>query len=149
MIEHVNFIDLSVDEKKLVLEWRNSREVSFYMHSKEISLEEHFCFIESLKKNQEKSYFLVKYDGENIGVIYLVDDFLGLYANPECQGVGKILLHEIIIIAFEVKKLSSLKAEVYKENEKAIKLYEKFGFSIIQKTEHILIMELENENRSS
>lgn len=148
MTEHINFIHLSEEEKKLVLGWRNSPKISLYMHSKEISLQEHFDFIESLKGNQKKSYFLVRYDSKNIGVIYLIDDFLGLYANPDLKGIGKILLSEIINFAFETKKLLSLKAEVYKENEKAIKLYEKFGFMIIKEIENLLTMELKNENSS-
>jgi UDP-4-amino-4,6-dideoxy-N-acetyl-beta-L-altrosamine N-acetyltransferase len=71
-----------------------------------------------------------------------VDTFLGLYANPKRKKVGDLLLQQIITFAFDVKKLFSLKAEVFKENLSAVKLYERFGFKIMQENEQLQIMEL-------
>lgn len=142
MIELLDFTTLTKEEHQLILAWRNSENVSCYMHTKSITLEEHLAFVERLKQTSQKNYFLVKKDNNYIGVIYLVDTFLGLYANPEKQKVGDILLEQIISFAFDKKQLSSLKAEVYKENLKAIKLYKRFGFEVLEENGHLQIMEL-------
>ena len=142
MIELFNFTTLTNKEHQLVLAWRNSQNISRYMHTKLITLKEHIAFVDTLKYNHQKSYFLVKDDGDSIGVIYLVDTFLGLYANPERKKVGDLLLEQIITFAFDVKKLSSLKAEVFKENLSAVKLYKRFSFKTMQENEQLQIMEL-------
>ena len=146
MIELLDLTTLTQEEHKLILTWRNSENVSRYMHTKSISFEDHLAFIVTLKKNNQKNYFLVKENGHYIGVIYLVDTFLGLYANPEKKKIGDLLLQQIITFAFDVKKLSDLKAEVFKENLTAIKLYKRFNFNIMQESEHLLIMELKNKS---
>ena len=142
MIELLDFTTLTKEEHQFILTWRNSENVSCYMHTKSITLEEHLAFVERLKQTSQKNYFLVKKNDNYIGVIYLVDTFLGLYANPEKQKVGDILLEQIISFAFDKKQLFSLKAEVYKENLRAIKLYKRFGFEVLEENEHLQIMEL-------
>ncbi len=142
MIELLDFTTLTKEEHQFILTWRNSENVSCYMHTKSITLEEHLAFVERLKQTSQKNYFLVKKNDNYIGVIYLVDTFLGLYANPKKQKVGDILLEQIISFAFDKKQLFSLKAEVYKENLRAIKLYKRFGFEVLEENEHLQIMEL-------
>ncbi len=146
MHENINFIDLNEDEIKLVLCWRNNPAIKRWMHTKEdISLENHLNFIKRLNNNSSKDYFLVKKGNDYIGVIDLNDCFLGIYANPEKKRVGDILLSEIIKFAFNKKKLSSLKAEVFKENATAIKLYKRFGFTTIEDNKTMLVMKLNNK----
>ena len=145
MIKKTNFTELSDKEKLLILKWRNSPKVSNYMHTKNISIEDHLSFIKNLQQEKDKNYFLVQQDNKDIGVIYLTNNFLGIYANPEKKRVGDILLSEIIKFAFNEKKLSSLKAEVFKENSTAIKLYKRLGFVTIKDNETMLIMEVNNK----
>ena len=148
MIKLINFIDLTIDEKKMILEWRNNLKIKKWMHSKDnISLESHLNFIQTLKNSPLKNYFLVKSEHEYIGVVSLNGEFLGIYADPNKTRVGDILLNQIIIFAFEKKKLIFLKAEVYKTNNTAKKLYSRFGFQIKKDNGKMLTMELKNENR--
>ncbi|HIP29704.1 MAG TPA: UDP-4-amino-4,6-dideoxy-N-acetyl-beta-L-altrosamine N-acetyltransferase [Sulfurospirillum arcachonense] len=148
MYENINFLDLNEDEIKLVLSWRNSPSIKKWMHTKkDISLETHLNFIKSLKNNSKKDYFLVKKEDEYLGVIDLNNEFLGIYANPNKKRVGDILLNEIIKFAFERKRIEYLKAEVYKINSSAIKLYSRFGFETKQDDGIMLTMELNCENR--
>ena len=136
-----NFIDLSLDEHKKILKWRNSEYVSKWMINKHISLDEHLNFVKSLK-NSNKLYFLV----DDIGVIYFIlkDDYaeIGLYKNPDKNRVGKILMKKIIDYGFNHLKLDKLILYVFEDNKKAISLYEKFGFQQIDKRENIIKMEL-------
>ena len=69
-IKLINFIDLSLEEKIMVLGWRNHPEIRKWMYNQdEIKLEEHLNFIDSLKLRKDKLYFLVKKEDEFIGVI--------------------------------------------------------------------------------
>ncbi|WP_458700356.1 UDP-4-amino-4,6-dideoxy-N-acetyl-beta-L-altrosamine N-acetyltransferase [Sulfurospirillum sp. 1307] len=143
MIKLKNFIDLTQEEISLVLNWRNHPNIQKWMHTKDISIKEHLNFIKSLQTSKSKNYFLVLENTSYLGVIYLVNNYIGLYANPEKKGVGKILMNEIINFASKVKKLKFIKAEVYKENQKAIQLYKKFGFTNVDESEQLLIMQLD------
>jgi len=146
-----NFIDLSEKEKKKILKWRNNPLIAKYMLTKNISLNEHLKFIDNLKNNNKKRYFLV----ENIGVIYftlhsneIVE--IGLYKNPNKQKVGNKLLKTAIEYAFEELKAKKIILYVFEDNIKAINLYKKFGFKEIDKQKNIIKMELiKSEKRKS
>ena len=94
-IKLINFIDLSQDEKMMILEWRNKIDIQKWMHTQnDISLEEHLDFIDSLRVITDKLYFLVKKDNINIGVIYFTQIksneslVVGNYANPNLTGLS-------------------------------------------------------------
>jgi len=154
-IELINFTELTNDEKLMVLEWRNHPEVRRWMFTQEpIEKENHLSYIDSLKIRKDRIYFLVKKEGDPIGVIdFTAIDLkkeqadIGLYANLNIKGVGSDLMHTIIEYGFEQLNLKRLISEVYEENTKAIALYECFGLKKIDKKENIIVMELKNENR--
>ena len=143
-----NFTELNFQEKELILKWRNNPLIAKYMLTKNISLKAHLKFIDNLKNDNKKRYFLV----ENIGVIYftlhnnnIVE--IGLYKNPNKQKVGNKLLKTAIEYAFEELKAKKIILYVFENNIKAINLYKKFGFKEIDKQKNIIKMELKNENR--
>ncbi|NPA10881.1 MAG: UDP-4-amino-4,6-dideoxy-N-acetyl-beta-L-altrosamine N-acetyltransferase [Epsilonproteobacteria bacterium] len=139
-MELIPFYDLNEKEKNMVLKWRNSPEVSKYMNTKEISLKEHSQFIESLKNNLQKHYFLAKEHNKYIGVIYLNGNEIGLYKNPDLKHVGSKLLNELLRIGFE--KYDTLYLEVFNFNTKAINLYKKFGFKTLKESDGKTVMSL-------
>ncbi|MBD3807229.1 MAG: UDP-4-amino-4,6-dideoxy-N-acetyl-beta-L-altrosamine N-acetyltransferase [Epsilonproteobacteria bacterium] len=151
-----NFRDLSFDEKIMVLGWRNHPNIKKWMYTQEdISLENHLKFIDSLKSNKDKLYFLLKESGEYIGVIdfYNFKDNscdIGLYQNPNLKGRGQNIMNTICKYAFGCLKLKSIFAEVILSNAKAYDLYHQFGFKIVKelnvKKHNIYRMELINEN---
>ena len=145
-----NFIQLNYDEKLMILEWRNHSETSKFMINKKVELKEHLNFINSLKENKTKLYFLL----DDIGVIDFTNITdkkadIGLYKNPNKQKVGSILMKHIVDYGFNVLKLEKLILYVYKNNQKAINLYKKFNFKIVDKKDNLLKMELLNENRQN
>jgi len=163
-IELKNFIDLNDNEKSIILTWRNHNEVKKWMYTNEdIQFENHLKFIESLKNDISREYFLIKKDMQMIGVIYFtaINDKLkecefGLYANPfeKIAGVGRILEEICIRYAFDFLKLAKLKLEVFECNEKARNLYKKYNFrevgNKVINEKKVICMELErmnNENR--
>jgi UDP-4-amino-4,6-dideoxy-N-acetyl-beta-L-altrosamine N-acetyltransferase len=157
-IKLINFIDLSQEEKMMILEWRNKIDIQKWMHTQnDISLEEHLDFINSLKTIKDKLYFLVKKDNIYIGVI----DFtqikpneslhMGIYTNPDLKGYGKILLETIIYFSFEILKVEKIFSEVYFENEKAYLLYKSYGFKEyaekIVNNKKVICMDLNNKGK--
>lgn len=155
MIKLINFIDLTLEEKKLVLKWRNNPIIKRWMFDKkEINLTTHLNYIESLVNHKNKIYFVVKQGDRYIGVIDFtninyIDLFatIGIYSNPDLNKMGDILLKKIISYGFDTIKLKTLYCEVYESNTKAIKLYERFDFRYIYKKDNIIKMELNYDNR--
>ncbi len=154
-IKLINFIDLSQEEKMMILEWRNRLDIQKWMYTQnDISLEDHLDFIDSLKTIKDKLYFLVKKNNIYIGVI----DFtqikpneslhMGIYTNPDLKGYGKILLETIIYFSFEILKVEKIFSEVYFENERAFSLYKIYGFKEysykIVNDKKVICMELNN-----
>lgn len=157
-IELINFIDISSEEKKMVLAWRNHEAIRKWMSNKnEITLKEHLKYIDSLSTKNDRIYFLVKELDNYLGVIdftsIVENEFaeFGVYAKPNLIGVGSTLMNKIIDYAFNILKLKKLIANVYVNNEKAIKLYKKFNFIEMKKDRdnngEFIRMELKNENR--
>lgn len=158
-INLINFIDLTLEEKKMILSWRNHPSIKRWMYNNDnISLQNHLNFIETLKKCTNKLYFLVKQEGNYIGVIDFTNiakdsesAVIGLYANIGLNGVGKILLNTICNYGFETLNVNKLIAEAFAGNEKAISLYKRFNFQETMKkivnNKEIICMELKNEDR--
>jgi len=152
-----NFTDLSYRQKVKILLWRNNKLIRKRMyHSSKLTLKEHLKFIDTLEFATDKQYFLVSFGKKEIGVINFVNISkksceIGIYANPKLHGVGDIIMSAIINFAFEKLKVKKLRAEVFADNDKAIKLYKRFGFgSISQKVyenKTVIIMELRDEDR--
>ena len=157
-IKLLNFIDLKLEEKEMILKWRNHPDIRKWMYNQdEIKFEEHLNFIDSLKLRKDKLYFLVKKEDDFIGVIdftQLVNKesvHMGIYSNPNINGNGKILLNKIIDYSFNNLKVKRVFSEVFAENDKAYNLYKKFNFKAISEkivnNKKVICMELENENR--
>lgn len=149
MMIHKDFTTLNLDELKLVLQWRNHKNISQFMLNKSIEFKEHLNFIERLKKDKNKKYFLLYKAKEAFGVIYFTKitktscEF-GLYAKPNLKGVGQILMDEIKKYAFENLRVKNLKACVFKDNEKALKLYKNNDFIIAKEDEKFFYITLNN-----
>jgi len=159
MIELINFIELTYDEKLMVLEWRNHPDVKKWMYTTEnIEKEAHLKFIVSLKNNKNKLYFVVKQKDKYLGVIDFTElnsqnIYFGLYANPDIKmvGVGRILEKISIDYAFDVLKKERLELEVFRSNRQVINLHKKFNFMEIEtkivNEKEVICMELVRENR--
>jgi len=133
----IDFVDLTLEEKKEILNLRNSKEIKKWMYNTDdISLDSHLKFINSLNFNASKQYLMIKKDNGFIGVIDFIFDyqksevFFGLYANvyQKIAGLGRILEEVCIKYTFDIMNMKKLKLEVFSENKKALNLYKKFNF---------------------
>lgn len=131
-----SFSSLTLLDKKEILSWRNSDEVSSMMLSdKKISLNTHLSFIEKLENTNDKLYWRIKLNKKKIGVIYLfnITKFnasWGYYLNPTLIGGGYGILLEylVLIISFEYLKLSELFCETLNANKSVLKIHQYFGY---------------------
>ena len=139
-IQFLNYLNIDHKEKEIVREWRNNMDIRRWMYSDHvISEEEHAMFIEGLKIDNKNSYWLARDENEGyLGVISLnrIDSanknaYLGIYTNPYSgkTGTGYVLIECLKRLAFNIAYLHTLKLEVIENNEKAIRFYEKAGFS--------------------
>lgn len=154
----INFIQLSLAEKMMILEWRNDKSVKKWMYNRnDITLEDHLQYIDSLNSRDDRIYFLVKNEITYLGVVDLTkikgeeSAELGIYINPKLRGYGTLLMSKIVEYSFQELKIKTLYANVYEKNSKAINLYKKFNFKTVDAMEDsngkLQKMELKNENR--
>lgn len=155
----IDFTDMTLDEKKMILNWRNDNTIKQWMYdTTDISLESHLNYINSLESSKTKQYMAVKKENQYIGVVYFTNidfknksTYFGLYANPfeKIAGVGRILEEICIKYAFDMLKLSKLKLEVFSDNKKALNLYKKYKFEKVDtkiiNSKDVICMEL-NKN---
>jgi len=148
--KYKKFQDLSPEEKKEVLEWRNHPDIRKWMYNNnEISFENHLKFIESLKEKNDKIYIKL----HDIGVVNFTvkKDYveLGIHKNPAKKWVGRELIEFGINYAFDILKTSKIILYVFKNNKKALRLYEATGFKKMDEKNGLIKMELKNENRKT
>jgi UDP-4-amino-4,6-dideoxy-N-acetyl-beta-L-altrosamine N-acetyltransferase len=133
-----NFVNLSEDELKLVLTWRNHEAVRKLVASnpRVICFSEHEKFVQRLTKDDNRYYFLVGSGKHSLGVICLLNiDFYnrrctwGDYADPGSvhRGIGLILEYAALYLAFDVLGLHRVRCETLGENHGALRLHEFFG----------------------
>jgi UDP-4-amino-4,6-dideoxy-N-acetyl-beta-L-altrosamine N-acetyltransferase len=145
-----NFISLTTDELKEILEWRNNELVREQMFTnEEISLEQHLSFIDSLKNSQDKLYFKVQWKDKSIGVIdyYNINRtsaFGGFYLQPSLMGSAWGIYLEYIYLeyAFEFLQINELYGEILESNESSIKVHLFFHFSTYNVTDNIIYMKI-------
>lgn len=125
-----NFINLSQDEKKMVLDWRNSQQIRNGMYSnEEIKWQEHVSFIQSLETDDTRLYFLAFIKENPVGVVYFTGISIthkrgvyGIYLRPDGQyppDTGELLRDVILELAFPYLDFNTLNSEVLSDNKLA------------------------------
>lgn len=153
-VELCNYINLSEYDKLQVLKMRNHLQVKKWMHNQEsISEESHFEFIENLESDMDKCYFLIKQKANVIGSINFSkinlgnSVELGIYTNPflQLKGAGSLLESAASHYAFIELDVRKIKLEVYSDNDRAIRFYNKCGFEFIdtKKSNHQNLLYME------
>ena len=131
-----NFVCLTEEEKKLVLEWRNSPEIRKWMFNSDvITYQSHSDYIKSLEKRTDRYYWLV-YTPENypIGVFDIVNvdpirniAETGDYAKPQKFGDGFYFLRECLFFYFNILKIENNYTEADVDNDNIHSLNSFFG----------------------
>ena len=129
-----NFTKTTLEERKLILSWRNSDRIRLKMRNQEIiSLENHLKFIEGLKKRTDCIYYLIYADKIPIGVACDTDiDLLnntrsgGMYiGNEEYTGYGIPILYYGYQNYFENIGLKENVFDVLKTNRRVYQMHKR------------------------
>ena len=134
-----NFVSLSDEEKKQVLEWRNHDDVRNWMYNnKIISTEEHFNYVEQLKNDVSNSHWLVKTNRNDfigVGCFHKIDyndknAEMEIYFNPDSEqkNIGFKIGSALVKILFEKARFKTILAEVIEDNKRIIYLLFYLGF---------------------
>lgn len=167
--QKVRLLENKITEMKIRLGWdvpnlelkpykNGNQEVIKFIY--DLKKEVYMKYVDSIygewnEENQKKLFErFMKENSKNIELIYIKDELVGFYngkdkdnnifeignicVKPEYQnkGIGTTVLKEIL---FEHKE-QNIRLQVFKINEKAIKLYEKMGFKKEDETETHYIM---------
>lgn len=130
----VNFVNLAEEDKKLVLNWRNSDEIRSHMFTNHlISMEEHSQFIEKLGDDRNNYYWMVREGSTPIGVVSAqkIDlasgrCFLGIYSIK--RGAGARMLRYFFNLWFSSLNIKAVLCEVLEDNINALEFYKRNGF---------------------
>lgn len=126
-----NFINLSLDEKLLILEWRNSDKVRSVMVNQDIITESsHLQFIEQLKYRNDCYYWLVvDENNDKVGVVDIIhvkedEDVgeLGFYINPFLFGFGLKFVVECEYFIYNIIKMGNNLSTVNVNNKDVLML---------------------------
>lgn len=141
----INFVDLSKEQKEIVLSWRNHDKVRNMMVNKEpISLNNHLKFIEGLKEREDCYYWLVEDpSGVEVGVLDIIhvdydndEGEIGYYINPEESGKGFEFMIECNYFVYSQLQLGNNLVTV-NVNNKDILLFIKYIGSTLESVEKI------------
>lgn len=134
----IDFTHIDSVTARLVLGWRNHEDVRKWMlHSSIISEAEHRTFINRLKEDSTKQYFVIQIHKQPIGVIdfYQMEPgtnscYYGYFLKPESIGSSLGILLEFIAAEYALIQmgLKHLIAETLPSNTRAMRLHRQFGF---------------------
>lgn len=147
---------LELEDAYVSYKWRNDFEVFKYtgtVYDHEITLETELQWIERVIKNDDEYRCAIVADGIYVGNIYLTN--IGnksaeyhIFVGEKSywgKGVAKKASIEIIRYGFEHLNLQKIVLEVRPQNNTAIRLYEKLGFTMIGENSNFIKMEIEKE----
>jgi UDP-4-amino-4,6-dideoxy-N-acetyl-beta-L-altrosamine N-acetyltransferase len=153
-----NYIVLSIEEKKEVLEFRNHPLVRSMMRNKdEIKLTHHLDFIDKLKSEKKNCYWAVIRKNKLVGSVNLKEinsvkksAFWGVFLNPNYigTGIGVEIQYEFMKLFFETLKFKIIFAEALKVNRDTLSIQSKFLFELVEESTDYFLMKLESDQWS-
>ena len=138
MYDIINYVDCTHEQNLEILNLRNQDEVRKWMVNPEIISEDnHFKFVESLKRNPNRLYFAIYRDGLLVGTYNLTKEKEGVWergiiANPIFQGKGETAKWERQILAsLPIHGINAVTAKVKQNNPRSIRYHEKLGYQLL------------------
>jgi UDP-4-amino-4,6-dideoxy-N-acetyl-beta-L-altrosamine N-acetyltransferase len=138
----INYIQLSESDLLTILDYRNHITVRQMSHNNvDITIEEHFEFIEKLKTDDTDFYFAIKKNNKIIGSVSLTkcnflnkNIFAGVFLDPKLigTGLGVELEFESIRLAFVTFGIESATCLIFEDNNLSLSIIPKFKFKKIE-----------------
>lgn len=135
----VRLVKLVEDDLEMVRQWRNSKEVSQYMYTENIiSASDQQNWFNKISQSTNSIYWIIEYSGKKIGLASVtgIDSALqscywAFYLGDSSirgVGIGAKVEYLVLEYVFNELNLNKLRCEVFVNNDKVIKMHEKFGF---------------------
>ena len=132
--EVINYVDCTREQKLDILALRNRDDVRSWMVNPEVIPEEnHFKFVESLKDNPNRLYYVIYKNDVLVGTYNLTNEGDGVWergiiANPTTQGTGQTEKWERQILSSLPSEIKAVSAKVKQDNLRSVKYHEKYGY---------------------
>lgn len=136
----INYAEMTNQDSEKIFNLRNNPLVAFWMVNNDyISLSDHLKFIEHLKSNSDKDYFIVKdINNDIVGSVNLDYSDMGVsergvYVDPDLHGKGHAfrMLSEFYAHAKSFWKVCVIKTKVKQDNRASNALEIKLGAMFI------------------
>jgi len=144
----IKFKKISVEDAKLVLDWRTSERVTNFMNSDiEYNLSNQIQWINQIQKSNENYYWIIEINEIKAGLICLTNIDIkhktahwGYYIGDEkFLGFGSLVPPYLYNFVFNDLHLDLLKAEVFYENTMVIKMHLRFGYNFNPQNDKIIL----------
>jgi len=155
-LKFVNYTSMSEENLTEILKYRNSPEVRKWMlDTSEISVKDHFSFIDRLKDYSDRVYFGVYKKDKLIGGVYAVDIdssrencIWGFYLSPRMigTGVGLEVEFEFLKILFEELGMKRVSGFVHESNRDSLEIQDLFGFDTLSQNDTYIKIALNRTN---
>lgn len=149
MNKTLNLREITQDDWKILLEWRNDvRTRQNFYSSQFVSESEHKKYIKDTIDNSERRQFILEYNGVEVGTIredvYKNTDLkLSYTINPLFRGKK---IGQMMIILYLIDRTGVFICEVKEDNIASIKMIEKVGFKFLSKERGINIYKFNKLN---
>ena len=135
----ISLRDVRSEDKEMIRNWRNLREVARYMYSDHyITPEEHEKWFENVLKDPTRRYWIITYNGEDVGLanLYDIDNhnrrcywaFYLASTNIRGKGVGSFVEYSVLQHVFGKLNFNRLCCEVLAFHQAVIDMHKSFGF---------------------
>jgi UDP-4-amino-4,6-dideoxy-N-acetyl-beta-L-altrosamine N-acetyltransferase len=129
------------EDLQLIMKWRMSSEVTSYMYTNpKLTIESQQLWLKNISQIQDVLYWMIEFDHVPIGVINICDMDK---VNKKCswayyigdtsfrgKGIATLLECNIYDYVFYNLGLNKLCCEVFEQNDKVVKMHQKFGTEI-------------------
>lgn len=141
----LKFLKIQEEHLEQILDWRTQPDVTRYMFTDiEHSLENQKKWYQNLRADDSSRTWIISYQDEMIGVIYLSDLDLrnkrcswGYYIGEESgRSLGGLIPLYLYNYIFHELKLNKVIAEVMAGNENVMKMHEMFGYRFVGRYEN-------------
>jgi RimJ/RimL family protein N-acetyltransferase len=150
-IVYKNYIDLSKDEHKSILEKRNFYKKYSLEKDKSISLQEHLLYVKKLNIIDDKIYFAAFLNDKIVFSINVQD--INKKEKSSYWGFFKIddnvdiyfVLQDFIDYYFDVLGFTTLNATINLDNQRSVQIHEALGFNKVYENEEVFEYKLIKE----
>jgi UDP-4-amino-4,6-dideoxy-N-acetyl-beta-L-altrosamine N-acetyltransferase len=138
-MKDISLVKVNLQDIELIRGWRNSPEVSSYMYDESyISEEQQEAWFHKMDADPNSVYWIIEYNNKKLGLASLTNInqllkscYWAFYLGDTSvrgAGIGAKVEYNVLLYVFEELKLNKLRCEVLVNNDKVIKMHEKFGF---------------------